>query len=192
MGAHYATFPEELVYRCLRAGTSEKGVCPTCGAQWRRVMGKNRELGWLPGCDCYDLGHIPQPPDKPEDIVEPVFCGDCGGTGNQDLGPLFTEIVACKRCKGSGVEESGNKVYDDWAAENGAAEAERAELLSSIESQKLKTIPALVFDPYSGSGTTLLVARRMGLSGFGIDLNMNYLQKNAKKRIGTSQKGLEI
>lgn len=35
---HYATFPEELVRRCLLAGTSSKGVCSRCGAPWIREV----------------------------------------------------------------------------------------------------------------------------------------------------------
>ena len=37
-GAHYATFPPELVRLPILAGTSEKGHCPKCGARWERVM----------------------------------------------------------------------------------------------------------------------------------------------------------
>jgi len=36
--AHFATFPEALVEPCIKAGTSERGCCPTCGAPWRRVV----------------------------------------------------------------------------------------------------------------------------------------------------------
>ena len=36
--AHYAVYPSELCYRCLAAGTSSKGYCPTCGAPWCRVV----------------------------------------------------------------------------------------------------------------------------------------------------------
>jgi DNA modification methylase len=36
-GAHFATFPQALVEPCIKAGTSEKGVCPECGAPWERV-----------------------------------------------------------------------------------------------------------------------------------------------------------
>jgi DNA modification methylase len=38
--AHFATFPEELPRRCIKAGTSEKGCCPKCGASWERVIEK--------------------------------------------------------------------------------------------------------------------------------------------------------
>jgi hypothetical protein len=37
-GAHFATFPRKLVEPCIKAGTSERGVCPECGAPWERVV----------------------------------------------------------------------------------------------------------------------------------------------------------
>lgn len=36
-GAHFATFPPELVDSCIKASSSEAGVCPECGAPWRRI-----------------------------------------------------------------------------------------------------------------------------------------------------------
>lgn len=39
-GAHFATFPEALVLQMVLAGTSDKGVCPECGAPWKRVIQK--------------------------------------------------------------------------------------------------------------------------------------------------------
>jgi len=35
--AHFATFPRALVEPCIKAGTSERGCCPICGAPWERV-----------------------------------------------------------------------------------------------------------------------------------------------------------
>jgi DNA modification methylase len=40
--AHFATFPEELPRRCIKAGTSEKGCCPKCGASWERIIESDR------------------------------------------------------------------------------------------------------------------------------------------------------
>lgn len=34
--AHFATFPPDLIKPCIMAGTSERGCCPGCGAQWER------------------------------------------------------------------------------------------------------------------------------------------------------------
>ncbi len=38
--AHFATFPPKLVEPCIKAGTSEKGVCPNCGAPYVRIVEK--------------------------------------------------------------------------------------------------------------------------------------------------------
>ncbi len=35
--AHFATFPEDLIVDCIKAGTSEYGCCGGCGAPWERV-----------------------------------------------------------------------------------------------------------------------------------------------------------
>ena len=36
--AHFATWPEKLVEPMILAGTSERGICPECGAPWERVV----------------------------------------------------------------------------------------------------------------------------------------------------------
>lgn len=41
-GAHFATFPGMLVYRCLLAATSKAGCCPACGAAWAPVVSIER------------------------------------------------------------------------------------------------------------------------------------------------------
>jgi hypothetical protein len=39
-GAHFASFPIRLVEPMILAGTSEMGVCPACGAPWKRIISK--------------------------------------------------------------------------------------------------------------------------------------------------------
>ncbi|KKL51107.1 hypothetical protein LCGC14_2298780, partial [marine sediment metagenome] len=53
---------------------------------------------------------------------------------------------------------------------------------------KLEPIPATVIDPYFGSGTTLLVARKLGRNGIGLDISADYIDL-AKERL--SIKALE-
>lgn len=42
--AHFATFPTEIPRRAIKAGTSEKGCCPACGAPYRRVVERTQVL----------------------------------------------------------------------------------------------------------------------------------------------------
>ncbi len=92
--AHFATFPEALPERCIKAGTSEKGCCSKCGAPYERIvedktlnrtrqsgigqdsaigtMGRAGEvetqtLGWQPSCKC-NAGIAPC------SVLDP-FCG---------------------------------------------------------------------------------------------------------------------
>ena len=44
-GAHFATFPPALVEPCIKAGTSERGVCGECGAPWNRAT-ERVDQGW--------------------------------------------------------------------------------------------------------------------------------------------------
>jgi DNA modification methylase len=71
-GAHFATFPTDIPEICIKAGTSQKGCCPKCGAPWERIIGKGltahdgssntqypKTLGWKPTCDCGEEAVIP-------------------------------------------------------------------------------------------------------------------------------------
>jgi hypothetical protein len=43
-GAHFATFPPDLIKPCILAGTSSKGCCVACGAPWERVMERDANV----------------------------------------------------------------------------------------------------------------------------------------------------
>ena len=53
--AHYATFPEDLPARCIKAGTSEEGCCPSCGTPWIRIT------------EQFENGQLQKAPDSWED-----------------------------------------------------------------------------------------------------------------------------
>ena len=58
-----------------------------------------------------------------------------------------------------------------------------------IEPMILAGCPAggIVLDPFVGSGTTVMVANKLGRNGIGLDLNFQYLRENAKKRLEAVQ-----
>ena len=39
--SHFAVFPRRLIDPLIRIATSEKGVCPECGAQWNRIVDRD-------------------------------------------------------------------------------------------------------------------------------------------------------
>jgi hypothetical protein len=41
-GSHFAVFPPEIPEVCIKAATSERGRCPSCGAPWARVVEMGR------------------------------------------------------------------------------------------------------------------------------------------------------
>ena len=43
-GAHFATFPPNLIEPCILAGSSEKGHCPECGEKWIRQVEKTKSF----------------------------------------------------------------------------------------------------------------------------------------------------
>lgn len=45
-GAHFATFPVDLIEPMIKAGTSEKGCCPKCGSFWERMTERTNESNW--------------------------------------------------------------------------------------------------------------------------------------------------
>ena len=137
-GAHFATWPPALVERMVKAGTSERGVCPTCGAPWRRVV---------------DKGEAVNAPRNPNDALPYTANGSTNhGNGATTLHKVRTVETV------------------EWRPTCAHADA--------------SPIPAIVLDPFCGSGTTLLVARQLGRVGLGFDLSETYLRDNAAVRLG--------
>jgi hypothetical protein len=133
-GLHYATYPRRLVEPCIKAGTSERGVCPECGAPWERVTEKR--LVPNPGHKWSGIGDAARDPSTRTDLPK------------ESMLPVYKTLGWRPTCS-----HGGNPV------------------------------PATVFDPFVGSGTTLVVATNLGRHGIGLDLSRQYLVKNAKRRI---------
>lgn len=203
--AHFATFPPALIEPCVKAGTSHRGCCPTCRAPWERVSapterylkflgrsyhdhadddgagmmqhrGENRQnalrkdggiigketetIGWYPTCACDGLERLPPVPPSPR-IAAPDDAGEDWEPSDADKAELELRRTAWR------VECA--KVYARWR-----------EMCRPAE--RMKTIPAVVLDPFGGAGTTGLVADRLGRDGHLIELSEAYAEM-ARKRI---------
>mgnify|MGYP001354400941 CR=1 FL=1 len=152
--AHFATFPEALPRRCILAGTSERGVCPSCGAPWLRVINSER-VRTRPGTD--SKAYEPSKDKKQDALGKRTYTGfnerwkQSQEIGNRDPG----RHVSIKRTIG-------------WEP--------------TCKCDAGDPIPATVLEPFAGSGTTLAVARQLGRAAIGCELNPEYAAI-AEKRI---------
>jgi DNA modification methylase len=119
-GAHFATFPPDMIEPCILAGTSPQ-ACPKCGAPWERVIEKTGHVNSRE--DAHVPNNTPNKTDRSTDIFQPTCkCPDNDGTG---------------KC--------------------------------------------IVLDPFSGSGTTGLVALRHGRRYLGVELNLAYIEMSRRR-----------
>lgn len=141
-GAHFAVFPPELPERCIKAGSSEKGVCPECGAPWERVV---ERVGAVKNADYAD---------------EKRSAMQQGGKASTTL---------------NGIPAIG--VTTGW--QQTCPHANGASLLP------LEPVPAVVLDPFGGSGTVGMVANRLSRRAILIDLNPDYLKQQMRRNAQT-------
>lgn len=120
--AHFATFPSALPEICIKAGTSEKGVCSACGAPYVRVVEKNST--W---------------PDR-KLKGEKMRAGSSNNT--PDLQNMISPVVTT-----------------GWIPSCAC---------------NAPVIPAIVLDPFAGSGTTNATAENLGRRSIAIETKGEY------------------
>jgi DNA modification methylase len=159
-GAHFAVFPEKLVEPCILAGTSQRGVCPECGAPWLRMVERQSVAGsshdwrdrWpptTPGHNTVQRGRIQ------------VSSKTSGWRPSCAHLSEYHEHVAGDR----------HEHEFDGPHSHGGVTALRTEAAPP------DPIPAVVLDPFGGSGTTARVANRLSRRAILIDLNPEYLRQ---------------
>jgi DNA modification methylase len=144
---HYATFPEKLVEPCIKAGTSQEGVCAECGAPWERVV----EVGETSTQARKDAGH-------------PARYGDADGGQHQGHGSIKTD-----RPLEGGLGFVASRTTPGWRRTCECFDApgrwERRDYSNPVKAR------AIVLDPFMGSGTVARVAERLGRDWVGFDLD---------------------
>lgn len=129
---HFAAFPTELPLRCIKASTSERGVCPTCGAPWARVVDRQSSY-----------------------------------EGNR---------------RNDGLEDYGTSHGSGWkGSPESMPQVTTLGWRSTCPCDAGEPVPAVILDPFMGSGSTAVAAQRLGQKSIGVDLNEDYLRMSIER-----------
>jgi len=177
--AHFATYPEKLVEKCILAGTSPR-ACAACGAPYERIVAtedtestevdeQRRRCGGDKNGEYHGTARKDYKAGLAEDPSEVKARILAGMVERQTTG--FQPTCGCgDRDAERGTENAERRTR------NGEGDMPQA---SSLTPQARCT----VLDPFLGSGTTLLVAKIQGRDGIGIELSEEYC-KLAQERCG--------
>ena len=165
--AHFATFPTKLVEPMIKAGTSEKGCCPECGAPWERVTTATPE--YQAKLERGRMSEAWTSSRRNEAINTGVAFGDKKEGGSaQYITTGWQPTCDCTRenyyfCPCTPVIAH----IDDL--EHGCPECGET-MIPAPHS----TVPCTVLDPFAGACTVGLVADRLGRDSIMIELNPGY------------------
>jgi hypothetical protein len=160
-GAHFAVVPPELPERCIKAGSSERGVCPECGAPWERQIERVPRI--MPDGSC--------------------GCGVTHGTNKSDAA-AYTQGP-------QGMARNGRSYCVDSSTTGWKMTCHHGYVTTGVlganglPHQGPSPVPATVLDPFAGSGTVGLVANRLSRRAILIDLNPAYLEQQMRRNAQT-------
>ena len=158
--------------------------------------GRNKRSVWTVTTKPYSGAHYAV---FPPDLIEPCVLAGCPETVCAKCGAPYERVVERTRPipgqdiihysgKGyntnKGVSESSalrsnGPEYNKWKLDN-------PDIDKGFEPTcdcNAGTRPGVVLDPFIGSGTTCMVARKHRRHGIGLDLNFEYLTTNARERL---------
>lgn len=144
---HHAPFPIEWP-RKLIMGWSPAGICTECGT------GRHRRRGTV----CEECGEF-----RP---LQSKACPECGYVRNwRENRQAMAELNSDWSQNGAGAPRVPGKHTN---------QSIMGELVCNCDEATAPTRPAVVLDPFSGTGTSAMVARSLGRIGIGVDLSWDY------------------
>lgn len=174
-GPHYAVFPPELIVPCIRAGTSEHGACPGCGAPWQRMT---RSL--------HPKASSLRDEEWKEEAGEKGITGIEGRGGRRRVGldhktadekrPVIDTIGWRPTCACYDKKYLALYPFEPGDLPESEQRAAKKEWLAAVKKKHpapkaWKVVPCVVLDPFGGMQTTAMTADRLGRHGIGIELN---------------------
>lgn len=154
--AHFATFPENLIVDCIRAGASEHGQCSICGKPWVRVVQKQ------------NVGNDGDTNTKYDD--------------NSAAGRLAKKRDAARQQQGQEFVDNTKTIGWQPSCEcNGKFENEK--YIPNMPLDQHPVSPDVVMDPFGGAGTTAMVAKKLFRNFILVELNEKYVKEIAVPRM---------
>jgi DNA modification methylase len=165
---HFAAFPTEWPKRIIQ-GWSPAGVCVECGEGRRPTTNREASLRWPSGHA--EIGKAsPRATDRDRLTLGAVtstytltgYTCACGTHNMEDRWTTSTDTPPESQAAGSSLSAR----VDGGASNDG--------LRRPPSSNTPPTRPAVVLDPFGGTGTTALVAKALGRHGISVDMSADY------------------
>jgi hypothetical protein len=153
-------------------------------------VGRNKRSVWTVSTKPYPGSHYAT---FPPGLIEPCILAGCPEAVCAECGAPYERVVE----RGDLVSTDGTA--DDYRPKKFTSDPlvkGRSEGWTPNHRYDYKTLgyqptcdcdagtkPGVVLDPFAGSGTTLMVARKHGRNGIGLDLSFEYLTTNARERL---------
>ena len=171
--SHFATFPMKLVEPCIKAGTSEKGQCVACGAPWVRQTsnpsGGATGQSWHPHKDDATTGN------------NAPLGGNASRTYQHRKTTGWSPSCGCYNARYR-VEFPRARCARHRHQQDAAGRwFRRVRKRPGLDHWPVE--PQTVLDPFGGSGTTAIVALRLGRKAIIIELSPEYCEM-AERSIG--------
>ena len=170
-GAHFATFPPALIEPCILSGTSAHGCCSKCLSPYERMVEreahyeKRQDRGQPNGVN----GQVDSTGWRPATLTDKGWQPTCTCFGHFELIDWPRE-------------------YDEDGDETVASQLRPPRRVFVPDGEMPEPVPCVVLDPFVGSGTTAVVAERLGRRYTGIDINPEYISM-AEERIASGKRG---
>jgi hypothetical protein len=154
---HFASYPPKLIEPLIKAGTSEKGCCPECGAPWVREVERTSVT--------------------PRDYEGKWVDADPQSAGRR----ILANVRARREAGGDHNNPFPRPKTTGWSPSCACPPSVyQSDLGPQFNCSPIAT-PCTVLDPFLGAGTTALVADRLGRNCIGIELNPEYVEMTEQR-----------